>query len=116
MKLVYIAGKLNGDASSYIKNLSRMIAWDIKVKRLGYATFCPGLDFLEGLLAGDFEYEDYFNSSQEILIRSDAVFLVPGWETSEGTKKEIEAAKKNNIPAFTDLASLDRKLSNTRCD
>ena len=32
---------------------------------------------------------------------SDAVVLVPGWEQSNGTKKEIEVAEKLGIPVYS---------------
>ncbi len=114
MKRVYVAGKLNSDACGYIKNIHKMIIWAEKVKKLGFAVFVPGLDFLQGVLFGDWEYSDYFDNSQPWLDSADAVFLVPGWETSEGTKREIERAKKQNIPIYTDLDWLAKELGDLR--
>jgi len=114
MKRVYIAGKLNDDACGYIKNIHRMITWSEKVRKLGFAVYVPGIDFLQGVIFGNWEYADYFNNSQPWLDVSDAVFLVPGWETSEGTKREITRAREHNIPVFTDLDDLARQLGDTR--
>jgi len=114
IKKVYVAGKLNSDACGYIKNVHRMIIWGEKIRKLGFAVFVPGLDFLQGIVFGNWDYPDYFNNSQPWLIASDAVFLVPGWETSEGTKKEIERAKKHNIPVFADLELLAKALGDIR--
>jgi len=114
MKRVYIAGKLNSDACGYIKNIHKMIIWAEKVRKLGFAVFVPGLDFLQGVLFGNWEYSDYFNNSQPWLDKADAIFLVPGWETSEGTKKEIERAKSRNIPVFIDLDELAKVLGDLR--
>ena len=110
MKRVYIAGKLNDDACGYIKNLHRMIEAAREVRRAGFAVYVPGNDFLEGLVAGDFDYSEYFDNSQPWLAASDAVFLTPGWETSEGTKREIEYARLLNIPVFDDLAQMQNSL------
>lgn len=99
-KLIYVAGALSDDTAGYIQNLHRMIKWENKIRKLGFATFCPGYDFLGGLAAGDWEYKDYFENNQPILERCDAVFLVPKWENSKGTKKEIEKANRLNIPIF----------------
>lgn len=112
MKRVYIAGKLNDDACGYIKNMHRMILWAEKVRRLGFSVFVPGLDFLQGLVFGNWDYPDYFDNSQGWLDVSDAVFLVPGWESSEGTKREITRAKKNNIPIFFELEDLKNHFAN----
>ena len=38
---------------------------------------------------------------------SDIIFLVPGWEKSKGTLKEIEVAKKLNIKIVTELDELN---------
>jgi hypothetical protein len=114
MKRVYIAGKLNDDACGYIKNLYRMIIAGNKVRKLGFAVFIPGLDILQGLVAGDFGYMDYFDNSQAWLDASDAVFLTPGWETSLGTKEEIKRANAQGIPVFSDLNELTKVLGDMR--
>lgn len=98
--LVYIAGKLNDDACGYIKNLNKMIYWGNLVMHSGFCVFIPGLDFLAGLLDGTFGYHEYFDNNQLILERSDAIFLVPGWKDSDGTKKELEKASLSGIPVF----------------
>ena len=103
---VYIAGKLNDDACYYIQNMRRMCVWAIKVKEAGFSVFVPALDFMLGFLAGNWEYKDYFRNNQAWLECAEAVFLVPGWQTSKGTLEEIESAKKCNIPCFTDIEEL----------
>lgn len=111
---VYIAGKLNDDACGYIKNIHRMIIWAEKIRKLGFAVYVPGIDFLQGVIFGDWEYSDYFNNSQVWLDVSDAVFLVPGWETSEGTKREIKRAREQNIPIFVNTDDLARQLGDLK--
>jgi hypothetical protein len=106
MKRIYVAGALNSDACGYIKNLHQMILWAEKVRKGGFAVFIPGIDFLAGLQCGDWEYSDYFDNSQPWLDVSDAVFIVPGWEKSDGTKKEIVRAKENGTPVFWELDAL----------
>lgn len=105
-KLIYIAGTLRSDIPGYIANCSRMIKWGERVRRLGFAVFIPCLDLLQGLVLGDLEFNDYFDNSFVILERCDAVFLVPGWKQSEGTKKEIARANELGIPVFEDEEEL----------
>lgn len=114
MKRIYVAGKLNDDACGYIKNMHRMIKCAREIRRAGFSVYVPGNDFLEGLVDGNFNYEEYFYNSQPWLAASDAVFLTPGWEASEGTKREIEYAKKLGIPVFADLDLLVRELGDMR--
>lgn len=103
LKKVYIAGKLNDNAVGYIKNCHKMIKTAKAVRDAGFSVYVPCVDFLEGLVDGDFEYNDYFDNSQPWLLSSDAVFLTPGWGSSEGTKREIALATEHNIPMYDNL-------------
>ena len=103
---VYVAGKLNDDAIGYIRNMHRMIRTARKVRKAGFSVYVPCNDFLEGLVDGKFKYEEYFNNSQPWLEASEAIFLTPGWETSAGTKREIELANGLDIPVFSDLKKM----------
>lgn len=114
-KLIYMAGALNSDACEYIKNLHRMIVWDRKVRKMGFSTFCPGLDFLSGLVAGDWNYGDYFNNNQTILERCDALFLVPGWEHSKGVSQEIGFAQLKGIHVFDDIGCMKKFINREDC-
>lgn len=110
MKRVYVAGKLNDMACGYLKHVHHMLQWSEKVRKLGFAVYVPGIDLMQGIVFGNWEYEDFFNNSQAWLDVSDAIFLVPGWETSRGTKKEIERAQAQGIPVFSNLNELNRLL------
>ena len=103
MKKVYIAGKLNDMAIDYIKNCHKMIKTAKRVRDAGFSVYVPCIDILEGIVDGDFGYEDFFNNSQPWLLSADAIFLTPGWGTSEGTKREIALARENDIPVFDSL-------------
>ena len=107
MKKVYVAGKLNDDAVGYIKNVHRMIKTARMVRGYGYSVYVPCNDFLEGLVDGNFEYHEYFDNSQPWILASDAVFLAPGWETSTGTRKEMDLALKNGIPVFSQIEKMN---------
>lgn len=104
MKKVYIAGKLNDSAVGYIKNCHKMIKTAKMVRDAGFSVYVPCIDFLEGLVDGNFEYNDYFDNSQPWLLSADAMFLTPGWGSSEGTKREMILAADNGIPVFDSLS------------
>jgi len=112
MKRVYIAGKLNGMACDYIKNMHVMLQWAENVKSFGFAVFVPALDFLMGLSFGNYEYEDYFVNSQAWLEVSDYVFVCPGWHSSKGVNKEIIYANSLGIPVFYDIDKLIQDRDN----
>lgn len=106
----YVAGKLNADAVGYIKNMHHMITAAKLIRDLGVAVYVPCNDFLEGLVDGDFDYTDYFENSQPWLSVSDFVFVCSGWETSEGTKREIALAQQSGIPVFFSVKDLKYNL------
>jgi len=102
----YVAGALNSDAVGYIQNLHRMCVWSEKVRKLGVSVYVPGIDLLLGVVHGDWTYEDYFENSQPWLDASDCLFLVPGYENSKGTEKEIARAYLSDTPIFMELTTL----------
>ena len=108
MKRIYIAGALNADAVDYIKNLHRMCNTALLVMKQGYSVFIPGLDFMIGYLAGDFEYPNYFDNSWEWLKVSDGIFVVPGSENSTGVRKEIRKAIELKIPVFRNIDIMNK--------
>jgi hypothetical protein len=110
MKRIYVAGALNADAVGYIKNMHRMIKTARMLRAHGYSVYVPGNDFLEGLVDGNFGYDDFFDNSQPWIAVSDAIFLVPGWEASTGTKREIEYAKGLGIPVFDNIDTMKGNL------
>ena len=106
----YVAGKLNSDAVGYIKNMHVMIKAAAAIRKLGVAVYVPCNDFLEGLVDGNFGYMDYFENSQPWLEVADFMFVCPNWESSEGTKKEIELAKSLGKPIYYTLDGLKYAL------
>lgn len=111
---VYVAGKLNDDAVGYNKNRSRMMKTALMLHQKGFSVFVPCLLEQVGLIDGDWEYEDYFDNSIPWLLVSDAIYLTPGWETSEGTKREIEISKERGIPVFDNLQEMIVWFSNIK--
>ena len=107
MPVAYIAGALNDMASDYIQNVRRMILWGDKVRDLGFSVFVPGIDFLCGVVTGNWDYSVAFANSQVFLARADIMFVCPGWEKSSGTAKEIETAKSLDIPIYYGDAGLE---------
>jgi len=105
---VYIAGKLNDEATKYIANVHKMIKTAAEVRKAGYSVYVPAVDLLEGIVSGDFEYDDYFDNSQPWLLASDVMMLVEGWESSPGVAREIKLAEANDIPVFNKVIDIDR--------
>jgi hypothetical protein len=113
-KKVYIAGKLNAMAVDYLHNVHKMMVTAEQVRNAGYSVYIPAIDLTMGIMFGWENYEDYFDNSQPWLMVADAVFLTPGWETSPGTKKEMELADSLDIPIFSDLKAMNEFFSKVK--
>ena len=107
-KLVYIAGKLNGDACGYIQNVYEMVNYAESIRMIGCSVAIPCNDLLHDMIISGHEYEDYFENNVEIMKRADAVALVPNWKSSEETKKEIKIAEKLGIPVLYDYTEVEK--------
>lgn len=113
-KKVYVAGKLNDNAVGYIKNVHKMIKTARMLRNAGYAVYVPCNDVLEGFVDGNFDYAEYFDNSQPWLKSSDAMYLVPGWETSSGTRKEMSTADSYGIPIFDNLEKMNLHFNSVK--
>lgn len=107
MPVAYIAGALNDMSCDYIQNVRRMILWGEKIRALGFAVFVPGIDFLCGVVTGEWDYGVAFSNSQPFLARADIMFVCPKWQDSKGTSKEIVTATNLFIPIYYEQAGLD---------
>lgn len=79
-------------------------------KKFNCGVYAPANDFLQGIVDGNFDYNDYFYNASEILKRSDAMLVVEGYENSKGTQKEIEYCNRCNIPVFYSIYELQKWL------
>ena len=101
MKRIYIAGALNSDACGYIQNLHQMTHYANEVMSLGCAVYSPGNDFIQGLIHGSMNYDDYVKNTMSFLEVCDAVALVPNnHNDSHGTRLEIVKACELGIPVL----------------
>ena len=98
--VAYIAGQLSADPANYIKNIRKMIVLSEKVRRKGFAVIVPGLDFLTGLVMGDMSYDDFFQNSLCLMLKSDLVVFGDTWRHSKGAKGEHAVATKHRKPVF----------------
>ena len=104
MKRLYIAGAYNADnVIGILDNIREGTRAATKAFLAGFAPFCPWSDRDFHLMLRDGErltIDDYYRYSLKWLEVSDGMLLVPGFENSRGTKKEMEYAEAHNIPMF----------------
>ncbi len=110
MKLVYIAGPY-GDAGGFDiihRNIQTARSYAVEIAKMGVGFFCPHLN------SAHFEkdcpeipVEFWQEMDIGFLGTCDAVFLLPGWEGSKGTARELEEWKKLvDGPVFTSFGPL----------
>jgi hypothetical protein len=102
-KCIYIAGPLNAPAVGYLQNVHRFQAAQIALIRHGFAPFNPAVDLLAGIMAGDMEYEDYFEPNFAWLEKADAVLMLG---SSPGADRECERARELGVPVLDSVAAL----------
>lgn len=110
-KKVYIAGRLNDMAVDYLLNCHKMMTIAEDVRKAGYSVYIPCIDYTMGMMFGWTKYEDYFDNSQPWLEVANAVFLVPGWEMSSGTRREMERADVLDIPIFDNIEKMNEHFN-----
>ena len=102
---VYVAGPLSGNGCiDYVKNCRKMLDVAIEVHRMGAVPFVPCNDFLTGLVAGDFNLQDYQLDSAAWIPVCHALFRIPG--ISKGSDEEERIARENDVPVIYRMETL----------
>jgi hypothetical protein len=107
---IYIAGALSSKedgkrnpskvVTDYITNVHKMCKAASIVRKKGHYPFIPCLDFLVGVIAGDWDEEDYRGGSDEFLVVCDAILIL---SLSYGVRRELALATKLGIIIYDDI-------------
>ncbi len=102
---IYIAGPYRADTSSEVDaNINRARDAMAALLRMGHTPFCPHAH------TARFE-RDYPDIADEVYLEQDlrwlhhcdAVLRLPGWETSAGTRAELDAAYDMGMMIYTSI-------------
>ncbi len=112
---VYIAGPLSSKektdrnpskvVTDYLSNIHNMVMAASEVRRMGHSPYVPALDFVLGIIAGDWTENDYRGISDEFLTVCEAVLVIG---RSWGVDREIELAAKLGIPVYYTLNEIPK--------
>lgn len=100
--VVYVAGPFRAATPYKVRlNIRRAEAVALELFKLGAVAVCVHT------MCANFERElpddTWLALDLELLARSDALYLVPGWEESVGTAGEIDFATAHGQPVFQDF-------------
>ena len=95
--LVYTAGKYRGDINKNIAH-ARQVA--IELWQQGYTVICPHLNTQNFEQDSNLKDEIYLDGDLEIILRCDAVVMIPGWRDSAGACCEYDFALRHDIPVY----------------
>lgn len=105
MKLIYVAGPYRAKTPyAMLLNIQRAQYAAMEVWETGNAALCPHLNsaFFDGLV----DDKNFLDGTMMMMERCDAVLVMEGYDSSEGTKAEINYAKELAIPVFSSLEEL----------
>lgn len=108
-KRIYVAGPYSADnVIAILDNIRNGTRACVELMLAGYSPFCPWLDYQFQFYLRDGEslsVEDYYRYSIDWLDVADAVYVLPGWESSKGTVAEISRISGTK-PIYYDLSEL----------
>jgi len=108
MKVIFISGHYRDERGEfYVRcNIREAESAALFVWLNGGVALCPhkntaGLGGAHGI-----PDTTWLDGDLELLDRCDAVYAIPGWDSSTGAKREVEFAKIRGIPVLYDQADL----------
>jgi hypothetical protein len=110
MKHVYVAGPYRATTAWGIESNIRIAETHaMDIARLNLIPVIPHAmyRFYHGTMCDDF----WLAATLSILKRCDAIFMLPGWEKSQGSKLEHEQAEADGLPIFYATREGLRELS-----
>lgn len=102
MKVIYISGPYRADTVNGVyENIQRARTATIGLWRQGYAVICPHLNtsFMDGICQDDV----WLEGDLELLRRADAIYMLRGWQKSDGAIQELNLAIETNKEIFYEL-------------
>jgi len=96
---IYLVGKISdSDPLKFLSNIETGISYSAYLIKNGNDVYCPFLDYQYRFFF-TLTKEDFQRNSMSFLEHwAEQVWVLPDWENSEGTRKEIARAEELGIP------------------
>jgi dienelactone hydrolase len=99
LKVIYVAGKYRGKCENEVyENIQHARRAARKLWQQGWCVICPHLN--SEFMGGVDTDKMFLEGGLELLRRSDAIFMLLGFDTSEGAKAELAEAKRLGVPVI----------------
>jgi hypothetical protein len=105
--IIYTAGKYSGDVDA---NIAVARVYAIKLWEAGHVVICPHLNTAHMEKDSKVAYQAFLIGDCEIISRCDAVFMLPGWQDSEGARRERNHAIFQNKVVYYEEYPEDLKI------
>jgi len=114
VKRIYVMGKMSdSNPLQFLENLRRGMRMSTECLLAGYSIFSPFIDYSLFFQLRDGEsipIDVIQGNSMAWMEVSDACLLIPGWESSKGTLKELDRAYMLGIPVYHSLEHLKKDM------
>ena len=99
MKVIYVAGAYRADSENGVfENIMHARREAQKLWHLGWAVICPHTNTM---FMGETKPDLIFLAGDlEMLKRCDAIYMLSGWDTSEGAISEFDQAARDGLEIY----------------
>ena len=102
MKIIYVSGPYRADTENEVfENIIRARSAPYKLWHEGWAVICPHTNtmFMGSMLSGE-DSIMFIEGDLEIVKRCDAIYMLKGWEKSEGAEMELDVASERGLDVY----------------
>lgn len=97
IRKIYISGRISGLPIGEV--IAKFHAAEEKIRRFGFEPVSP----LGNGLPLETEWADHMGRDIALLLRSDAIYLLPDYNESCGARIELCVARQQRMPVFMDV-------------
>jgi len=99
MKVIYVSGKYRGKSEAEVfDNIVHARKAALELWKKGFAVICPHTN---SMFMGSQMFDNAFiEGDLEIVGRCDAIYMLRGWEQSQGAKRELEVAIEKGLEIY----------------
>ena len=106
---IYISGRITGEAISGV--IAKFRAAERKIRRFGFTPVSP----LDNGLPFEAEWADHMGRDIALLLKCDAIYLLPDYEQSRGAQIELCVALQQRMPVFVEREPRHRTAAFNPC-